>query len=217
MVMWAWLLLSLSEAPSEFLRAWSASDFAAACRHLDAGEKPLIDAQWRALAVSARMRCGKDALAQGRWLEARAHQRACAELNSSPERCVELGEMIQGWEALMAARQGTLRSAVEKATQVPSERWPSALPVELLRMGGDALRKRQVEEAQATVTLLEARAPDTFGLAELRSALWWATQGTVVAFRIALAGFMLLLALTLRSLLRTRRRAKVLLGAEMQS
>ena len=42
----------------------------------------------------------------------------------------------------MAARQGTLRSAVEKATKVPSE-VGSALPVELLRMGGDALRKRR--------------------------------------------------------------------------
>ena len=220
MVIWSWILLAtLDPAPAaaqpEFLSAWAQSDYQKACTLLDQAQQPLVDSNWRSIAVKARVLCGKDDLAGGRVKRAKHHHTACLDLSIEEQRCQELGQLIDGWEALVAVRRGTLGPAVVKATQVASEHWPKDLPVELLRSGGHAIKKHRVAEAQATLSLLEARAPDTFGLSELRSSIWWATKGATVAFRIALVGFMLLLALTLRSLVRTRRRAKALLEAEI--
>ncbi len=220
MVIWSWILLAIvdpaSAAPQpEFLSAWAQSDYHKACTLLDQDQQPLVDSNWRSTAVKARVLCGKDDLAGGRIKRAKHHNQACSALNIDEGRCQELSQLIDGWEALVAVRRGTLGPAVIKATQVASEHWPKDLPVELLRSGGHAIKEHRVAEAQATLSLLEARAPDTFGLSELRSSIWWATKGATVAFRIALVGFMLLLALTLRSLLRTRRRAKALLEAEI--
>ena len=222
MVIWSWILLAtIDPAPAvpqpEFLSAWAQSDYQRSCLLLDQSTQPLVDSSWRSIAVKARTRCGKDYLARGRVKLAKQQYQACLALNIDESRCQELGQLIDGWEALVAVRKGTLGPAVIKATGVASEHWPKDLPVELLRSGGHAIKEHRVAEAQATLSLLEARAPETFGLSELRSSIWWATKGATVAFRIALIAFMLLLALTLRSLLRTRRRAKALLEAEIQS
>ena len=220
MIIWSWIFAAtidpaLTAAQPEFLSAWAPSDYQRACTLLDQAQQPLVDAQHRSIAVKARVRCGKDRLAGGRVKQAKHEYVACRALTIDSERCQELGQLIDGWEALVAVRRGTLGPAVVKATQVASQHWPKDLPMELLRSGGHAIKEHRVAEAQATLSLLEARAPDTFGLSDLRSSIWWATKGATVAFRIALVGFMLLLALTLRSLVRTRRRAKALLEAEV--
>jgi hypothetical protein len=77
-----------------------------------------------------------------------------------------------------------------------------------------ALRDRDLVVASGGLRILEAKSPEVFGLDELRTSLWWATEGGHVAFLIALGAFLLLLALTARSLLQTRRRTKALLQAE---
>ena len=59
----------------------------------------------------------------------------------------------------MAARQGTLRSGREG--DAGPDRALALGATGRARAWAATLRKRQVEEAQATVTLLETRAPDT--------------------------------------------------------
>jgi hypothetical protein len=223
MLVWSLILFSVVSEPTvlaaqpEFLSSWAKSDYQTACAQLDQNQIPLIQADWLETASKLRVRCGKEALGVGKLKQAHRQLQSCLELDIDDSKCLELRQLIDGWEALTSARKGRLGPALTSASGVPRDHWPKGLPVELLRGGQEALKNKRLQDAEAALSLLEAQAPQTFGLSELRSSIWWATKGGAVAFRIALIAFVLLLALTARSLLHTRRRTKALLSAEIQS
>jgi hypothetical protein len=223
MLVWSFVLFSVVAEPAvagaqpDFLSAWAKSDYQTACTQLDQNQTPLTDYKWLETAAKVRVRCGKDALATGDLKKAQHQRQTCLDLDIDDSLCLELRQLVDGWEALNSARKGALGTALTSASGVPIDHWPKGLPVELLRGGREAVKKQRFNDAEATLLLLEAQAPKTFGLAELRNSIWWATKGGTIAFRIALVAFLLLLALTARSLLRTRRRTKALLSAEIQS
>ena len=204
--------------PKAFLSAWADSQYAAACTHLD-GLKPEQTAYLKAhpevrqLAASARARCVSEALAQQDLATAQRHIQAMVVLDVD-EPLEAAQRKLAGWKALQAARRGAVEQAVGFADDLPSPLWPQGLDAELLSGALQALRDRELVVASGALRVLEAKSPEVFGLDELRTSLWWATEGGRVAFFIALGAFLLLLALTARSLLQTRRRAKALLQAE---
>ena len=207
---------AVSDQPA-FLQAWASSDYTLACAHLDGLSVPLVGTDVLDTAAKARQRCGTDALAKGALAEAEHQLKALENLGADAAISEALAAAIRGWRSLGAARDKQLGRALSDASNLELAHWPKGLDTALLRLGKEALRRRELRQAKATLVLLESQAPATFGLKDLRQDIWWATEGGRIAFRVALISFLLLLALTARSLLRTRRRAKALLQAESQT
>jgi hypothetical protein len=210
------VLLLSAEPVSEptFVEYWAQSDYEAACLALDQQKIAPSLSNELLIAARARNRCAAMALAAGQLDKAEGQLEELKDYGVLVAEAQVLGERLSGARGLVAARRGALSLALDYADRARSELWPVGLNTELLRQARLALKKREPKQAQRVVVLLRSKAPTTFTLDDLERQLWWAQRGGVVAFRIALAAFLLLLALTARSLLRTRRRTRALLRPE---
>lgn len=210
------VLLLSAEPASEptFVEHWAHSDYEAACLALDRQKTAPSLSNELLIAARARSRCAATALAQGELDKAEGQLEELKDYGVLESEAQVLSERLSGARGLIAARRGELLLALDYADRVRAELWPKGLNTELLRQAREALQKRDTKHAQRTLVLLRSNAATTFALDDLERQLWWAKKGGVVAFRVALAAFLLLLALTARSLLRTRRRTRALLRQE---
>ena len=211
------IALAATAAPSSeteaFRRAWASSDYQAACRALEATPQ-LETEELRSMAEKALARCANEAIAAGRIDIAEAQFEAVELRGLSGEASSAASAALVGWRALQHASKNQLKAALPAARSLPPKYWPRGLDTALLSAAQQALAEDDLPAVKSTVDLLQARQPSPFGIDELKRGLWWATEGERVAFIIALLAFGLLLALTMRSLLRTRRRTRAMLRTE---
>jgi hypothetical protein len=208
------LLSAESVSQPTFVEHWSHSDYEAACLALDQQKTAPTLSNELLIAARARKRCAATALAAGQLDNAAGQIEELEDYGVLVAEAQVLSERLSGARGLIAARRGALPLALDYGARVRAELWPIGLNTELLRQARAAMQKRELKSAGRVLELLRSKAPETFALDDLERQLWWAQRGGVVAFRVALGAFLLLLALTARSLLRTRRRTRALLRQE---